>query len=98
MITSDGRVLVTDICLDFQIREVIEADRTSIPANWPYKSPEVLLGTTNPGKEADVYSWGATVFEVRPNQTPFELKAMTTTQRYSRAGVLTMASVALAEL
>lgn len=77
MVTFDGRVRITDICLDFQIREVTEADRTSIPTNWPYKSPEVLMGT-NPGKAADVYSWGATVYEVRPNKTPFELKAMTT--------------------
>lgn len=38
MVTFDGRVRITDICLDFQIREVTEADRTSIPTNWPYKS------------------------------------------------------------
>ena len=45
-----------------------ETGRTSIPANWQYKSPEVLLVTTNAGKAADVYSCGATVYTVRPHK------------------------------
>ena len=97
MVTSGGRVCVTDICVDFNIREITEAGRTSIPANWQYKSPEVLLVTTNAGTAADVYSWGATVYEVRPNKTLFELKVMTTAQRYSLVIVLTMALVVLLE-
>lgn len=68
MITSGGRVCVTNTCLDFSIREMSETGRTSIPANWQYKSPEVLLVITNAGKAADVYSCGATIYAVRPHK------------------------------
>lgn len=100
MVKSDGGVSVTDTCLGAYMREITQAGRMLIPGNWQYQSQEVLLVTTNANDAADVYSWGATVYEVRYSE-PCSLCLCRAESgehyRYSRVGVLTMASMITVE-
>jgi hypothetical protein len=62
-ITGDGKVQVTDIAVNTQVRQTISGDIQSVPSNWMYKSGEELeysIRTT----QTDVYSFATTIYSV----------------------------------
>ena len=63
-ITGDGKVQVTDIAVNTQVRQTSSGNSQSIPSNWMYKPSEELEHGTRT-MQADVCSFATTIYSVR---------------------------------
>jgi len=63
LIQNDGRVHISDPCLNFLMRQLMDDGYMSTPASYQYKAPEELLGATDISTKADIYSWACVVYE-----------------------------------
>jgi serine/threonine protein kinase len=71
VLIDNGRVRITDPCLNFLLRQIVDDGYISTPASYQYSAPEDLLGTTEVDAKADVYSWACVVYEVFSGQRPY---------------------------
>ena len=72
MLTKDGTVKVTDFGIAKRLRDEMSRVPQTQPLGTPaYMAPEHLLGEKI-GREADIYSLAATVYELLSGHTPYQ--------------------------
>ncbi|MCX7702530.1 MAG: tetratricopeptide repeat protein [Planctomycetota bacterium] len=73
MLTRDGLVKVTDFSIAKRIREeMARVSQTSIEGTPAYMAPEHLLGEKKIDHRIDIYSLGATVYELLSGEPPYQ--------------------------